>query len=145
MSDATRDAWDQRIIPVIYRPKSGQLIVRVPFAVGNRGLIRGDCRGQPKWDKWDRQWRTPRAWMDRLVRSLVESHGKVWLIQAHSIRVVCAPACWRAKHLDCDCSCGGARHGSENQDGMHIISDSLAVGSEDGETTAQLFTRKVTP
>jgi len=52
------------------------------------------------------------SWYDWLARRLLYKYSAVYLIQLYREQQKCAPACWNAEGLHCECSCMGENHGS---------------------------------
>ena len=108
-----RDIWRRADPPVIFRRGGAcPLLVRTPFSANNFAWLRGDKRHKPKWNEQYKCWETPVAWYDWLARRLLAKHSAVYLIQLYREQQKCAPACWNAQGLDCECSCMGENHGS---------------------------------
>lgn len=108
-----KEIWRKANPPVVFRRgKSLPLLVRVPYAATNFEWLRGTKRHKPKWNERFKCWELPAAWYDDLARRMLRSYSAVYLIQLFREQQKCAPACWNAKGLDCECSCMGENHGS---------------------------------
>lgn len=133
MSRDVASVWKQglKLVPVIGVPSRAEhgearkLRVRLPYRDGNRGLIRVGGP-EPEWDKQAKCWIVPRSWLDRLARRLVDVFGQCYVIQTRNESEICAPACMNASGLDCECSCEGEHHGSENEENWFVVCDSFA-------------------
>ena len=134
----------QRRIPVVYLKPSGKLWVRLPYAEGNKEWLRDDRRSRPKWEPDGEYWKIPKAWFDDFIRRTLERFGSVYVIQPFREQEVCAPACWNAKGFECQCSCMGANHGSQNSEGWRVIAETFAVRWETRELACRLITKPKT-
>lgn len=142
----TRDArlveiWRKANPPVIFKRKSGEpLLVRLPYDSGNFSVIRSDKKHKPKWNEQFKCWETPVAWYDDLARRLLSRFGGVYLIQLYREQQKCAPACWNASGLHCECSCMGANHGSGHPGGnWHEVSETFAFEWGDKKYASRLL------
>ena len=72
-------------------------------------------------------WEVPRAWLNLLVRRLLERYNACYIVQGLRVKEVCAPACWNAKGFVCECSCMGANHSRGHSEGWYTVSESCAV------------------
>lgn len=124
-----RKVWWQTLVPVVYRQGHGKpLLVRLPFAETNREWLRNDKRNKPHWDPQYKCWEVPKAWFENLIRRLTHRFGSVYVVQPFNTNEKCAPACWNAVGIECECSCMGRNHGSSNPEGKwHVVSNTLAV------------------
>jgi hypothetical protein len=120
-----RAIWNNGRIPTIAIPPTGKLRIRVPFNTSNRAWL-SIGRTDPEWDKAGKFWTAPRSWLNRMSKHIADSYGQIYLIQ--SVRDVekCAPACWTASGVDCDCPCLGSNHGCDNDDSWFVVSESYA-------------------
>lgn len=135
----------QRTTPSVVRPPKGKLEVRLPYAEGNKGwLTTGHrTRGDVKWHVQGKYWITPASWFFELARRLVQRHGAAYILQKHNEMEKCAPACWNAKGLDCNCSCMGERHGSGDPEGRwYVVSETFAFTWQGASYRATLLTAK---
>jgi hypothetical protein len=123
------DIWRQKTVPVIYQPDSGQpLMVRMPWSPENFNLLRGDGHRKPQWNRQFKCWEIPRAWLDKVIRMLIQKYRRAYFIHAYRAHEKCAPACWDAKGAQCECSCLGKNHGAGCPGGRwYIVSDACAV------------------
>jgi hypothetical protein len=133
--------WGQKVVPVVYR-RSGSwpLLVRLPYAPDNGSWLRGEERRKPEWDKSHRCWKAPRSWFEKLIKRCLLKFSHVYVIQPYNVQERCAPACWNAVGVTCECSCMGLHHGSGNPDGKwHIVSETCAVRWEGREYSCRLL------
>lgn len=121
--------WRQRAIPVVFDDRDhGQLLVKLPYDATNRVWLRGGEHRKPEWMPAQKCWRVPRAWLEALVYRLGLRYGQVYMIHPYRTRETCAPACWNAIGVECECSCMGAHHGSGTQgDRWYVVSDTCAI------------------
>ena len=127
--------WRQGVVPVVHRPPHGQpIMVRLPYRQGNRAWLAGGRRLKLEWHPDGRYWSLPCASFSQLVERLVREFGSAYVIQPYRVQEKCAPACWKAKHVDCMCSCMGAHHGMMVPGGRwYVISETCAVRWTDTE------------
>ena len=125
-----REIWAQTVIPVVFRQmRPKPLLVRLPFASGNKIWLQGVHRGIPKWNPHYKCWETPNSWFDELIERCLRRFRKVYAIQLYREKQICAPACWNAKRFHCECSCMGAHHGAGHPGGSwYEVSETFACG-----------------
>jgi hypothetical protein len=136
-----KQIWLQTKIPAIYRQGKGYpLWIRLPYAESNRIWLRGDKKSKPVWDKQNKHWEVPKAWLNDLVdRSLIK-WGRLYIIQPYREQEKCAPSCWGAMGHECQCSCMGENHGSQNSGrGWFIVSDTFATRWGEAELACRLL------
>jgi len=136
--------WHQKMIPVVYRDGGSKpLLLRLPYAQGNYAWLRDNNRRKPEWDTKYKCWHTPKSWFNDIVDRCLFRFGKIYVIQPYREQEKCAPACWTAKGHECQCSCMGANHGSQNPAGVWFIaSDAFAIKWHAQELACRLLTRK---
>ena len=136
-----RAIWKQQNIPVIYRKGKGYpLFLRLPYNEDNRIWLKGDKRNKPKWIRDKQYWEIPKAWFNDVVNRTLNRWGKLYVIQPHAAHEVCARACWEAQGHECQCSCLGEHHGSENPNGRWFeVSETFAVKYESKELACRLL------
>lgn len=136
-----RVIWQKANPPVIFKRKSSEpLLIRLPYASNNFSIVRGDKRHKPKWNDQYKCWESPVAWYDDLAHRLLTRFGGVYLIQLYREQQKCAPACWDAKGLHCECSCMGANHGSGHPSGKwHEVSETFAFEWGDKKYACRLL------
>jgi hypothetical protein len=114
-----RQIWKQKWVPVIFRP-GGQRNLMVKLHEGHRM--------KPRWNEHFECWEVPRSWFEDAARRLLRRFGRVYTIQPFRLQEKCAPACWDAIGLKCECSCMGENHGSGNPAGRwYVVSETFAV------------------
>lgn len=124
-----RDLWRQGKVPVVFRrERPAPLLVKIPFATNNKEWIRDDQTRKPVWDAEHKAWEVPRAWFERTVKLCLRRYRSCYVVQLHRERQVCAPACWDALGLDCECSCMGENHGGGKPAGRwYELDETFAV------------------
>lgn len=135
--------WHQQTIPVVYRPRSGDLLIKLPFAENNRQWLSSGRRSRPTWSAQYKCWELPRSAFNELVPRILYEFHSVYTIQPHRQTEVCAPACWDAQGFDCECSCLSVNHGLGQRGGRwYIVSESYAVRWGDRELRWSLLQEK---
>jgi hypothetical protein len=136
--------WNQKKLPVIFRPaRSETLKIRLPFAKGNSAWLQGDRQHRQKWNEKWKCWETPRSWFDDIGKKCVAQFGRVYVIHTYRLSEKCAPRCWEAERLECQCSCMGANHGSQGPLGKWlIISETFAVRWQERRYACRLIARR---
>jgi hypothetical protein len=138
-----RQIWAQKEIPVVYRPaQSKPFMVRLPYSPTNRHWLKGDHRNHPEWLTTSKCWKTPKAWFEDIIKRALEKYGSVYVIHSFNAQQKCAPACWNATGVECECSCMGEHHGSGNPAGKwHIVSETFAVSWDAREYSCRLLVK----
>jgi hypothetical protein len=124
------EIWKQYPIPVVFRPRGKQkLMLKIPYQYGsNFEWLRMDHRVRPVWNRQFKCWEVPRGWFEEIAARLLQRFSKLYVIQPYRTAEKCAPACWNALGLTCECSCMGEHHGSGQPPGKwHIVSETCAV------------------
>jgi hypothetical protein len=142
--DKIRAVWSQKHIPVIYRKGKGfPLFFKTPYRDDNRVWLKDENRRRPKWVKDKQYWEIPKAWFNDIVNRALDRYGSLYIIQPHVAHEICARACWEAQGHECQCSCLGENHGSQNPDGRWFeVSETFAVKYEEKELACRLLQRK---
>jgi len=124
-----KEVWRQEKIPVVFRKGKGTpLLVKLPASPNNQYWLKDSRRNLPEWSKQYHCWSAPKAWFEDTVKRTLDRWGKVYVIQPYRTQQKCAPACWNALGVICECSCMGENHGSGDPSGKwHIVSDAFAV------------------
>jgi hypothetical protein len=124
-----RKIWRQTAVPVVFRNSSpAKLLVKVPPTDRNLEWLRESRPRLPVYNLKYGAWETPRTWFEPVIRLCIGRYQRCYVIQLHQERQVCAPACWKAEGIDCECSCMGSNHGSGIPDGRwYEIDETLAV------------------
>lgn len=120
--------WKQQKTPVLFRREgSSPLLLRLPYAPNNFSWLRGDKRHKPNWNEHFKCWEAPVAWFDWLAARMLKRFSATYVIQIYREQQKCAPACWNAQGLHCECSCMGENHGSGYPGGRwHEVSETFA-------------------
>ncbi len=121
-------AWKQKHTPVAWRGqgKGRRLLVRLPFDTSNRQWLQNGRRINPEWNKVEKHWELPQAWFNDFVDRSLAKFGKAYIIQPYREQEKCAPRCRSALGHECNCSCMGQNHGSENSTGWFDVSDTFS-------------------
>ena len=124
-----RAIWRQTKIPVIFRrERPSPLLARVPYARGNMEWLRDDGRNIPDWNQQYHAWELPQAWFEKTIKLCLRRYKRCYVIQLYREKQVCAPACWNAEGIHCECQCMGENHGSGHPGGRwYEIDETLAV------------------
>lgn len=137
MSQEAKDLpsiWRQTQIPVVYKQAKPPLMIKLPFANDNSVWLReGKSRHRPEWNAQYKCWETPASWFEDSIKRILGRFKKVYVVQLHREHQTCAPACWNAQGVHCECSCMGAHHGSGHPNGRwYEVSETFAfhVGSK---------------
>ena len=139
------EIWNQRRIPVVVRLPGDPIRVRLPYDAGNMEWLRNDRRSRPEWSKQRERWSIPRAWFDDTVKRTIERFGQVYVIQPYREMEKCARPCWEAKGFECECSCKGEFHGSQDPTGWREITETFAVRWGDRQYACRLIKRRTRP
>ena len=132
--------WRQKEIPVIYRQGSKKpLMIKLPDVKENSTWLRGYNLRIPRWDHQYKCWETPNAWFEDVIRRALDRFGRVYIIQPYRVLKKCAPACWNAEGLDCECSCMGDNHGSQASGKWYVISETCALQWQERELACRLI------
>jgi hypothetical protein len=129
MVSSIQKVWDLATIPIIYQGMNQDfLTLRLPYAIDNRKWLSSLGRNHPIWDAVKKVWLVPNNWFDRAISLVLSRYGKVYVIQPYREESKCAPACWNAVSLSCDCSCLGKNHGKGYPQGKwFVVSEALAI------------------
>jgi len=136
------DIWEQDKIPVIRRRIGHDLRVRLPYSDWNREWLQALGRNRPQWNRERKCWEVPRAWLKRLIEKCLQDFRQVYIVQPHREQEVCAPACRNATGYECECSCMGANHGSNDSDrSWRDVSETFSTRWGAEEIAARLLQR----
>ncbi len=121
--------WRQAVLPVVFRrARPSPLLVKIPYAAGNMDWLRNGQHRKPSWNSQYKAWELPQAWFESAIKLCLTRHKKCYVVQLHRDKQVCAPACWSAIGIDCECSCMGDNHGNVRPNGRwYEIDETLAV------------------
>ena len=124
--------WGQQHTPVLYRPKTGDLVLRTPYRSDNCEWITQQAgpRARLEWDRDRQRWTLARNNFTRLTAHLAERYGQVYTVTIYHPKEECAPACWVASGSECTCKCLGLKHGSDTppEGRLTVISEAYAFG-----------------
>src|SRR5688572_9422734 len=115
--------FKQNSSPVIYRPSTGKLWVKIPYDrkdtvdPSRYSWLSSLLPQYPQWFPLWKSWIVPRKHFDFITKQLLQIFKMVIVLQHYREKEVCAPACWNARNLECNCSCLGANHGAGHPDG----------------------------
>jgi len=138
--------WLQRYLPVLFRRGKGKrLLARLPYREDNYDWLKADRTRRPKWHGGRKKyWELPARWFNEVVARSLDRWGQVYIIQPFREHETCAPACWTAEGHECECSCMGARHGSQaSGTSWLVVSDSFAISWRDEKLACRLLTCQV--
>lgn len=135
--------WKQAEVPVLLRRGPGKRVrLRFQNRPNNLMWLRRDRRTIPHWNDQYRCWEVPKAWFNSLVTQMLDTFGRVYIIQPFREEEKCAPACWSAIGYECQCSCMGANHGSQiSGRGWHVISETFAARWNEERLACRLLAR----
>ncbi len=135
--------WQQDQIPVIRRIGVGyDLRVKLPYREDNRAWLAQLGRRRPKWNDGLKCWEIPKAWLGRVVELCLNRYRRVYIVQPHHSQEICARACWEAQGYECECSCLGAHHGSQDSGrNWREVSDAFATRWGEQEIACRMLTR----
>lgn len=146
-----RALWREVPHPILYRAGRGEPLrlrlskplekPQVRSAYEYQFLLQPKKR-HPQWDSQKRHWEVPHAWLDALVKNIVNHFGYLYLVQPFQSQQVCARSCQEAIHFECECSCMGVYHGSNGMNsGWYEISEHFAVSWSKTELACRLMKR----
>lgn len=133
--------WRQTQTPVLFRRGMGYpLLLKLPYAPDNRGWIRNGQRSKPIWCDQYKCWEVPQAWFEKTIRAAFSRFRRIYVIQPVRKQQHCAPACWDAQGIECECSCMGENHGTGHPNGRwYVVSETCAVSWGEREYVAKLM------
>lgn len=138
-----RSVWRQSVLPVVFR--GGQvapLLAKLPYRDDNRSWLGELGRRRPEWIATQQAWSLPKAWFEPLIQLCLRRYEKCYVIQPTNRAEKCAPACWNALGVTCECSCLGENHGSGSPEGRwHIVSETFAVRVGNRDFACRLLLR----
>ena len=138
------EIWRNYKIPVIYRQKKGlPILVKLPYNKNNYELLRGDHTRKPSYNSRFKCYETPYSWFDDLIKRLLFFYDCIYLIQPYREKEICAPACWNAEGLICECSCMGENHGAGQPEGRwYEINETFAILWHEKKSSCNLIRSK---
>lgn len=132
------DAWKVRFaggrvvtepggLPLVWLPRDGQVIARIPPARGNYWWLHATIGIRSPYLDDDR-WRLPRNCLVRLVTAAVDRYGHVVVCRDMARLSRCTRACLEATGGECQCTCMGASHGEDSgawfeREGDAVVAD----------------------
>jgi hypothetical protein len=119
-------------VPMVWLPRDGLVIARIPAMKGNRRWLHETVRIRSPRLAGDR-WYLPRNCLVRLVTAAVDRYGYIVVSRDMSRLSRCTRSCLEATGMDCDCSCLGAYHGQNSGGWFERVGD--VVVADLGETT----------
>ena len=138
--------FEQKKYPVVLRKDKPPLLVKLPYLDDNQWWLKDAHIRWPTWDHKRNRWEVPMAWFDDVVRRAAARWGAVYVIQLVREQQVCAPACWNAEGIHCECSCLGENHGCGQPDGRwYEISETLAFSWDDRKYACRLIKAAIPP
>jgi hypothetical protein len=138
------EVWSNKVVPVALRRGGSKPIrLRIPYRKDNRAWLKsGKRKKEPVWIKEKEYWELPASRFNELVRMILDRFGSVYIIQPYREREVCASMCMHATGFECQCSCMGANHGSENSDGWFEVTDTFAVRFGETQLACRLLRKE---
>lgn len=139
-----REIWKQASIPVVFkRERPDSLLVKLPHDDNNMGWLRKSRNNKPVFNERLNAWEIPQAWFEDTVKRAIEKFDKCYVVQLYREKQICAPACWNAGGMHCECSCMGENHGTGHPDGRwYEIDETLAVSWGEKQYAYRLVRRK---
>lgn len=124
-----RAVWHQKAMPVVFRrERPSPLLVKLPYARSNREWLRDGRHNRSDWNEQYTAWETPQAWFEKNIKLCLRKYKSCYVMQLYREKQVCAPACWNAQGIDCECSCMAENHGAGHPEGRwYEIDETLAV------------------
>ena len=120
--------------------KSKPLLVKLPYSPNNKEWLKDERRNNPKWIPDYKCWEIPKSWFEEVVKKSIEKFGSSYVVQPYYTQQKCAPACWNAVGIECECSCMGQNHGTGNPVGKwHIVSETCAVNWGEKQYSCRLI------
>lgn len=129
-------------VAMVWLPRDGQVIAKIPARKGNRRWLHEYVRIRSPRLVGDR-WYLPRNCLSRLVIGAVDRYGyvKVWRDMSRLSR--CTRSCLEATGIECDCSCLGEYHGSEDSGGwIERVGDVMVADLGEITRTANVYRAK---
>lgn len=117
---------------MVWRPRHGQVRVKLPYADGNRHWLRQTCgaRTQVKFDRDGKHWLVARGHFRTVIEALAARFGEVEVFVDQTVSTKCGPSCQGAVGDECNCQCLGANHGGQVSAGWVRVSEEFLVQHE---------------
>lgn len=143
-TDVSLDSlWKQARVPVLFRRQRHlPLLLRIPWREDNKEWVRGGSRTRPRWNPQYSCWEIPISWFEDIAQRTVMRYGSLYLVQEYRESQKCAPACWNATGLHCECSCMGENHGMGDDGRWFVLSDICAVRRGQNQYSCRLVKLK---
>jgi len=122
-----RRIWFQTEAPVVHRPKTGKLNVKLPNGLNDSDWLNLCGASVPTWNNG--YFIVAASWLNEVIKQSLERYGEVFLIQPYNEKEICASACKNASGFECQCSCLGKNHGQgeDGSGGWYFIDEALEV------------------
>ena len=121
-------------------PSDGGVNVRRRFTDDNETWLRNGRRNAPRRIGAEIiSWEIPKAWFNDFVDRALQRYGEVWVIQPFRAHEKCAPACRTARSHECECSCKGKHHGTENAENWFDVSEASSFRWNNRELACRLL------
>lgn len=145
-----KKAWNQSAVPVILRRKkkdghNPKLRIRIPSQSGAYEILKGRNKHNhnPRFDEKGKYWELAYDRLDEMVKILAIHFGSVILMQPIRHKQVCARTCMEAQGFECECSCLGENHGSQNMNSSwYEVYDTYAVKYGEEEISLKVISAK---
>lgn len=145
-----KKAWNQKERPVILRCRKSngrnqKLRIRLPERGEHFTLLKGSNKfnHKPVYIASGKFWEVSYQRLNELVEVLAKFYGEVILMQPVKEKQVCARKCMEANGFECECSCLGANHGSENMNSSwYEVNDTYAVRYESDQVSLKVISAK---
>lgn len=143
-AEELRQIWRQTNFPVISkRPRPSSLLVKLPKIRDAQTWLRNGQRSIPDWDIKYSAWQIPQSWFESTIKRCLLQFERCYVIQIHREKQICAPACWNAVGINCECSCMGEHHGEGHPSGRwYEIDETLAVSWDAQKYACRLLRKK---
>lgn len=129
----------------VWRPVEGRIIVRMPYAKGNRAWLHDTlgARIRPEWDKPNQCWWVARHHFGAVVEAMARKLGRIDVYLEFRGLDRCDTRCKRARGRECDCQCLGKHHGVGGiTHGWKMVGDTTEVKSTGLKTRHIVVVRK---
>lgn len=116
--------------------KDSKLHVKIPYARGNRSLIKtmsGAPRSRPKWDATAGHWLVSHRYFQPLLSGLQSRFAPVTLVVDSAAQEFCDKRCANAPYntvWSCTCVCNGRNHAGSHADYRKEVGETLLIDTE---------------
>ncbi|KAB8186986.1 hypothetical protein FH608_046390 [Nonomuraea phyllanthi] len=111
---------------MIWLPKEGQVIAKVPPRKGNFRWLHHTLEIRSPSLEGDR-WSLPRNCLMKFVMAAIDRFGYVAVYRDMSKLSRCTKSCLDAMGMECDCSCLGAHHGESSGGWFERVGDAVVA------------------